>query len=379
MLAVALTISTTGVMISLRSSSVGSPSVTPIAERSPAPAPAPPAAPERSIDSPFFARDSIWNSRLDAGALLDPNSDAYVAELRRQARPRSRGGFGSSIMTKLYGVPIYTVKGDAREVRVSLDKRNAPLLQEAFERVPMPAEARPADGRDANLAVWQPSTDTMWEFWHLSRRADGWHAEGGGKMTDVSKSPGRYRDRRDDSGELIERDHWGTTSAKFPLVAGVMTIEELEAGNIPHALNFAIPQARKDVWSWPAQGTDGRLDSAKAIPQGARFRIDPRIDLRTLGLPPVIETMARAAQRHGMVLVNTSGGVGFRAEDPTRYETNPYPALFGGLKPYELMSRFPWEHLQMLPLDLRRRDVEGTSRARPRPADRPRRGDSTRR
>ena len=37
--------------------------------------------------------------------------------------------------------------------------------------------------------------------------------------------------------------------------------------------------ARAGVFSWPAQRTDGLLDSPDAIPEGARFRLDPNLDI----------------------------------------------------------------------------------------------------
>ena len=30
--------------------------------------------------------------------------------------------------------------------------------------------------------MYQPSTDTLWEFWLMRRAADGWHARWGGKL-----------------------------------------------------------------------------------------------------------------------------------------------------------------------------------------------------
>lgn len=303
----------------------------------------------------FFASGSIWNRPLADDAPLDRDSAAYVRELRRQAAPRRLGGWGSGIMIKRFGVPIYTVDADQPGVQVALDNR-APLLAEAFASVPMPADARPARGTDGNIAIYQPSTDTLWEFWKARRRADGWHARWGGKMTNVSRSPGHYRELRDESNQLVQRAHWGTTSAKFSLVAGVMTTREVRSGRIPHALNVGVPQARKDVWSLPAGGTDGRSSRPCAIPQGAHFRLDPDVDVDRLGLPPVVAMMARAAQRYGIIVVNTSGGVGFRAEDPGSSATNPWPRLLGGRNSTEVMQSFPWKHLQLLPLELRRRE-----------------------
>ena len=33
--------------------------------------------------------------------------------------------------------------------------------------VPVPPRARPSGGDDLHVVIWQPSSDTMWEFWDL--------------------------------------------------------------------------------------------------------------------------------------------------------------------------------------------------------------------
>jgi hypothetical protein len=302
----------------------------------------------------FFAPDGIWNNPLPANAPLDPSSATYVHELGRLAAPKTQGGYGSSIMTTSYGVPIYTVPANQPLVRVTLDQANSPLLSSALQSVPIPASALPAAGTDGNMAIWQPATDTMWEFWRIVRKTDGWHAGYGGKKSNVSTDPGVYRDLLAPDGvNFTERCFWGAPSSKFPLVAGVMTIAELRSGVIPHALAVALPEARAGVWSAPAQGTDGRTASPTAIPIGARFRLDPNLNIDALNLPPVVRAMAHAAQTYGIVVNNMSGGVGFRAEDPAQYGVNPYPDLFGGTQPSLLMRKFPWDKLQMLPMSLR--------------------------
>jgi len=133
-----------------------------------------------------------------------------------------------------------------------------------------------------------------------------------------------------------------------------MTISELKRGRIDHALYLSIPYPRRNVWSFPAQRTDGTLDGRGAIPEGARFRLDPELDLRSLDLPPVTMAMARAAKRYGIIVNNGSRCVAFRAEDPTPTGRNPYPRLFEGKTPRKLLASFPWGRLQLLKMDLRR-------------------------
>jgi hypothetical protein len=64
------------------------------------------------------------------------------------------------------------------------------LAQVLRQGVPIPAAAKPAEGTDQHMVVWQPSTNTMWEFWHAQDVNGAWHARWGGRMTDVSSSPG---------------------------------------------------------------------------------------------------------------------------------------------------------------------------------------------
>jgi hypothetical protein len=298
----------------------------------PAPAPAP--APVPAITRPF-SPDSFWNRPLADDAPIDPMSAAYSADLRRQL-----GQWMPWINTTRYSSPVYTVPASQPTVRVKLDNVQKDL-QAAWERVPIPADARPAAGTDGTMVVWQPSTDTMWEFWQAQKRGDGWHARYGGKMSSVSTNPGYY----------VDQPRWGATATSLPFLGGLIRISELRAGHIDHALAIAIPQPKAGVVSWPAQRGDGNYGGPSAIPEGTRFRIDPKLDLRTIPMSPIVRQIAVAAQRYGMVVRDKGGAVAFYAEDPTPTGTDPFggPAgFFGGRYPSQLLAQFPWQRLQAL-------------------------------
>jgi hypothetical protein len=117
-----------------------------------------------------------------------------------------------------------------------------------------------------------------------------------------------------------------------------------------------IPWARPKVYAWPAQRTDGASDDPNAIPEGARFRLDPRLDISSLHLPPLTRMIAEAAQRYGIIVRDQTGqAVGFFAENTAQFGTNPYDGpggLFGGTPSNILMRSFPWQHLQVLRMNL---------------------------
>jgi hypothetical protein len=277
-----------------------------------------------------FAPDSVWNTPLPAGTPIAAESNRLVAQLQRQVATA-----GAWINTYRYSVPVYTVSASQPTVRVQLDSGYLPL-QADFANVPLPTDARPAPGTDAHLSVYQPSTDTLWDFWKLTPTADGWHARWGGKMGGVSRSPGYFP------------NPVGATGSGLPLLGGLIRIDELRTGVIDHALAVAIPAAKTAAYVWPAQRTDGTSTDPDAIPEGTHFRVDPGINVDALGLPPAARAMARAAQRYGIVVRDVAGAVTFYGEDPGPSGSNPYPALYGNLAPHQLLADFPWGSLRVI-------------------------------
>jgi hypothetical protein len=301
-------------------------------------------SPSRSLpaDARLFAPTSFWNAALSPDAPLDSHSQPYVADLLRQLVSSGRW-----INTTKYSYPVYTVSSDQQRVPVVLDAsspdpQTTDLRQAFAQGVPIPPDAVAAAGTDQHMIIWQPATDTMWEFWGATRLGNAWHARWGGRIQTVSTSPGYY---------TAPHSQWGATSTSLPALGGLIRISELRAGHIDHALSMAIPNARAGAFVWPAQRTDGNVNSGTAIPEGTRFRIDPQLDLSKLAMPRIVRTIAQAAQRYGIVVQDRGGSVSFYAQDPTPTHTNPYigpGGLFEGQSPAGLLGQFPWGHLEVL-------------------------------
>jgi hypothetical protein len=206
------------------------------------------------------------------------------------------------------------------------------------------------------MTVYQPSTDTLWDFWRAKRKADGWHVSWGGAMQHVSTSPGYYSSSVWPGLKSYEGWNWGASAASFPIAAGVVRISELRAGVIPHALAINLPDTCYKAFAWPAQRTDGTSKSAGCIPEGAHLRLDPNLDLSKLKLPWIDLMLARAAQKYGMIVRDrTHHAIGFYGEDPTPTGSDPYngkTGFYGGLHKWNFMPKFPWSHLQLLDMHL---------------------------
>lgn len=314
-----------------------------------------PAHPDPSTNAPrdrLFAPTSVWNTPLAKDAAIDKSSKKLINWLDEQVTQEFERGPTPYIETVTGSTPIYQVPRNEPTVRVALDNSYpwAASLARAFRSVPIPRGARPAAGPDAHMTIWQPSTDRLWEFWEMKHTSSGWRALWGGAINHVSRSPGYYTAQSWPGA----KPYWGATATSLPVAAGTMLIPELEAGRIDHALAIALPAARAGVYAWPAQRTDGTDPEPDSIPEGARLRLDPNLDVARLHLPPVIQTMALAAQRYGMIIRDKSGeAVAFYGQAPTS-GVDPYPRIFGDIAPYDLLKRFPWTHLEVLRMQLHR-------------------------
>jgi hypothetical protein len=302
----------------------------------------------------FFSPTGFWNKRLADAAPLDPISARAIPRFEAEIEREKRLGTPPTINTRRWSVPIYKVPADQPKVRVEhAGAGTSPSLQRAWSAVPLPPGAHPAAGSDRHLVVWQPSSDKLWEFWHLRHDSAGWHARWGGAMEHVSTNPGVYGPEAWPGAT----SHWGATASSLSLAGGLITLEDFAAGKIEHALAIGIPDVRADEYSAPARRTDGTSGDPLALPEGAHLRLDPELNLASLGLPPTALMIARAAQHYGIFVRSLGSHVVFFGQDPVPTGTGPYMGangFFEDTEPSQLLEKFPWGHLQLLKMTLHR-------------------------
>ncbi len=194
----------------------------------------------------------------------------------------------------------------------------------------MPADAVPAKGTDKQLTVYQPSTDRLWEFWQASKVDGRWQACWGGRLDHASTSPGYFP------------GGFGSSASGLAISGGMVRVDDVEAGRIDHALALQIISPRSyQEFSWPAQRSDGWSDDPDAVPEGLRLRLDPSVDVASLGLEPVTEMIALAAQKYGFIVVDKAGAVAVTGETGTATQgTNPWPGFLRGVPDHSVLKGF---------------------------------------
>jgi hypothetical protein len=312
--------------------------------------------------SRLFSSSSFWNTSPPLDAPLDSSSAAVIGAFDQVIAAEQAAGSGPWIGTTNYSVPIYTVPANQPTVQIKLEHAPEPALSLAWRAVPLPPTAKPAAGSDGVLVLSQPSTGRLWEFWRLRDGPGGWHAVWGGAIRHVSSNPGVFG-----AGAWPgAQPWWGVSASSLSIAGGVITLEDLEHGKIEHALAMAIPGVRANVYTSPAQRTDGKSTDPLALPEGAHLRLNPNLNLTALHLPRLTLMIAEAAQRYGIFIRDGAGNVQFFAQDPSALPSNPYAGpqgYFEGESPNQLLSFFPWSELQLLKMKLHNNELVRRQRA----------------
>jgi dienelactone hydrolase len=310
----------------------------------------------------IFDPDSWVTAPLLPNAPLDPDQ-SLADRFRHQIQE-----FGTWVNTTQWSTPLYVVGPDQPRVQVNIDSKHSRYnaedqgyMGQDFASVPLPADATSADPPenplsksswiDHELIVYQPSTDTAWELYHLLKDSNGkWWATAGGKISNVSHNMGNY-------------DPWpsgtphGMTGYAVPMLAGLQRLEELGRGTIDHVVGVSIPHPMKGVFRSPGLSSDGEWTVPDAVPEGTRFRLPADLNIDALPLTPYAKIVAKAIQAHGLVIVDrdcrpTDGkkcpAVTFKAEDPRPKNPDPYAGIFGNTPRDHLFDNFPWDKLQVL-------------------------------
>lgn len=299
--------------------------------------------------SQLFAPDNVF--KLDVTkAPLDKDSAAMIKNLQGQITPHWGGIAGFN--TDQYNASYYAVDNTTPKQDVAFydcqNKGAAPpgILDgpAMFKQVPIPANAVPANGTDKSMSIYNRDTDQLWEFWVMERTKGakpGWRACWGGRIDDVSTAPGYY-------------DHpFGVAASGLAHVGYMVTIDEARKRQIDHAMGLVLISTGDPSRIWyPANRSDGNSTDPTAIPEGARVRLDPSVDVEKLQISPVAKAIARAAQKYGFIVVDTAGAVSVIAESGQRDKaatgTDPWPQVLGGQPNYKTLEGFPWDKVQVV-------------------------------
>jgi hypothetical protein len=297
----------------------------------------------------LYSAESPLNQALTPDAAIDPDSRHYVALMDSAARSD-----GFAIELRQYSTPVYFADAETPTMEVTLHCGPQWAGVNTLDGVPIPAFAEPArdvDGasnpippgecgaeadQDNQMVVLDPSTRCEYDFFQMRREDGAWAASWGNSISM--------------DGRGIYEKGLSARGSGFTQLAGQIWPDELEDGHIGHALIFSYPFSAAGGPVAPATESDGTSERPWSLPEGARVRLDPTLDLDALELTPWEYTIAAALQEYGMFLVDfNSLGLSIEAIDPRSVQGDPYDGLLPD-QDYPLLPGIPTDRLQVLEL-----------------------------
>jgi hypothetical protein len=100
----------------------------------------------------------------------------------------------------------------------------------------------------------------------------------------------------------LRPDGWTSADAAgLPILPGLVRYDEVETGEIAHALRFTAARTR-DVYVWPARHAASSDSDPHLPPMGQRFRLKAGFDIS--GYHPQVQVILTALKKYGMFLAD---------------------------------------------------------------------------
>ncbi|WP_031485368.1 hypothetical protein [Maridesulfovibrio frigidus] len=240
-----------------------------------------------------YADDSPWNMPIGPNPSYDAYSSGYTDAMN--------GVFGSDATR--YTMPVYIVNSktpmskvvySGKFSEVTRKGRRVKVHKAGIISAPIPADAKPAAGRDGQIIVWNPDTGEEWGFWRIEKSGNSWIC------TNLYKYNTKWKG--------IPPYGFLSRGAGVPYLVGLIRPWEIKRGKIEHAIAFGMNYpSRLNIP--PSTRSDGR-DMFPNPPMGTRLQLDPSLseaDFKAWGLDRTGCIIARALQEYGMILIDTSG------------------------------------------------------------------------
>ena len=224
----------------------------------------------------IYPKDHIWNVPVDTFP-VDPMSDTYI----NSSRPSYFMYIGNIF-------PINVV--DSTQAKQKLTSFEYP---EFSDDIPYPIPDNPEiedSGGDHHLLIYDRDTNTEYELYQPVRAENGtWSAYDAMKfnLSDYS---------------LRKEPYPTTDAAGLAILPGLIRYEEVEAGEINHAMRVAMYTSGNNH-VWPARA-NGNENDPSYPPFGQRFRLKASFD--TSGYSPHAKTILEAWKKYGFMLADNS-------------------------------------------------------------------------
>lgn len=254
----------------------------------PQPTPTPTPTPAPSGDVPviagcqIFPADNPWNQDISQ-LPLHPNSANYINSIGSSGHLHP--DFGSPAE---YGIPYVIADANTPDVMVVADYAD----ESDFGLAPIPAnppiEGTEASDGDRHVIVLDKSDCTLYETWSSYFENGIWNVGSAAKFDLKSNS--------------LRPDGWTSADAAgLPILPGLVRYDEVQAGEINHALRFTVSSTQR-AYIHPATHFASSSTDPNRPPMGLRLRLKADFDIS--GYSAEVQVILKALKKYGMIVAD---------------------------------------------------------------------------
>lgn len=240
---------------------------------------------------PILPANNIWNVPVNTMP-VHAKSATFVTTIGATARTHM--DFGSGLyLGRPIGIPFVTVNGSQSKVPITFtyadesDPGPYPLPSD----VPIEGGVAFPDG-DRHALVLDTSACKLYEVYRAFQASPNVWQGDAGSVFDLNSN-------------ALRTDSWTSADAAgLPILPGLLRYDEVNSGEITHALRFTAPQTL-NTYVWPARHQASNLTGSQYPPMGQRFRL--RANYPETKVPPFSPhalTIIHALKKYGMMLAD---------------------------------------------------------------------------
>ena len=258
----------------------------------PPPPPPPPTGRWYSDASPF-------NKQAARAATVRSNSGAILSRMLAQGQ-FTKEHWGEERTKADFSHPFYFATTSDPLLRLSPGYGNTWKNLDG-DMIHVPLKARAAGGSDGSMTIVQPDG---WEY-------NLWLAQIPNQPSGQMRCGFAKKVRHDGTGLEEANNIGGITAAGFANGLGVIRLAELKAGQIDHALFFAVNGWHGRCYPGQLGGQhSGEVADTNAPPMGCWFRLNMAASaIEALSIPPWHKAIVRAWAEYGGYVGDQSGSV----------------------------------------------------------------------
>ena len=267
---------------------------------------------------PVLPANHYWNTPVDT-LPVHASSTSWVGSIGATTRLHPDWG---NVLSDNYGIPFLTVSGSQPPVPIDFDPDGYPDESDPgpFPIPPnAPIEGGAASDGDRHVLVVDTTSCILYELYNA-------YPINGGASWSVYSSA-----RFDLRSNALRPDGWTSADAAgFAVFPGLVRWEEVNAGEIAHAIRFTASR----IWArsggapyylWPARHWSGSGTDPGNPPMGARFRLKSSFDIS--GFDARTQVILRAFKKYGLVLADGGSNWYFQGVSDTSWPDRVFDEL----------------------------------------------------